>query len=85
MISLKEKKVKGIISNFSKLKKKKNLTSQDEDKLVNNLTNLIGIFAVDKSKQLERYIEAMIDFAKKQKWGIQGSIIQFKKVKQKKK
>lgn len=83
-ISANEKEVIGsILLDFSKLKNKKRLTIDDENKLVNYISGLLGIFAIDPSKELEKQIKSMIDFAKKQKWAVEGSIIELNRIKNK--
>lgn len=74
--------IKKIITDFSRIKKKKNLTSQDETKLVKAISGLLGLFAVHpRSKPLEKQITAMFDFAKKQLWAVEGSLVEFKRIK----
>lgn len=75
-----EKEVKKAVLDFSKLKKIKKFSVEDEERLIYDMTNLIGTYAIDKSDELEKQIESMIEFAKKQRWAVEGSIIEFNRI-----
>ena len=66
---------------FSKLRDKKKLTLKDAEKLTSDLSILLGIYATNKIKELERLITSMIDFGKSKQWAVQGSIIAFNRLK----
>lgn len=66
---------------FSKLKDKKNLTVKDEEKLISDMIILIGVYATNKIKELEKLIKNMIDFGKSKQWAVQGQIIEFNRIK----
>ena len=77
-----EKEVfKQVISDFSKLKKSKKLDKQAEDKLIKDITALLGIYGFYKSRIIEQQIEKMISFGEKQLWAMQGQRILFDKLK----
>ena len=66
---------------FSKLRDKKTLSVKDEEKLISDIVILLGLYAVDQNKEIERLINSMIDFGKSNQWAMQGSIIQFNRIK----
>ena len=68
-------------SDFSKLKDKKSLTLNDEEKLISDMNILLGVYTVNKTKELERLIKNMIDFGKSQKWAVQAQIIELNRIK----
>jgi hypothetical protein len=65
---------------FSKLRDKKTLSVKDEEKLISDIVILLGLYAVDKIKELERLITSMIGFGKSQQWAMQGAIVQFNRI-----
>ena len=65
---------------FSKLKKKK-LTKQDEDKLTTAITGLLGLFAIRRRKEVGKLIEEMISFGEKRNLAVQGSRVEFDRIK----
>jgi len=70
-----------IVSDFSKLKKKKKLGKIQEGKLVQDIVKLLGIYGFYKSRVLEKQIKNMIDFGDKQNWAMQGQQVEFDKLK----
>jgi hypothetical protein len=70
-----------VVSDFSKLKRRKRLGAQAEDKLIQGITALMGIYGFDKSKVLAEQIEKMISFGEKRFWAMQGQRIVFEKLK----
>jgi len=70
-----------VIANFSKLKKRKRLDKQAEDKLIKDITVLLGIYGFYKSRILAQQIEKMISFGEKQLWAMQGQRTMFEKLK----
>ena len=66
---------------FSILKDKKKLTLKDKEKLISDLTILLGIYATNRSKELEKLIKAMIDFGKSKLLAVQGVIVEFNRFK----
>ena len=65
---------------FSNLKKKKKLSSLHEDKLITDITGLIGIYNTVYDEKLAELIEKMISFGEKQLWAMQGSMYLFDKI-----
>ena len=66
---------------FSKLRDKKTFSVNDEEKLISDIVILLGLYAVDKNKEIERLINSMIDFGKSKQWAMQGSMIEFNRIK----
>jgi hypothetical protein len=66
---------------FSELKDKEGLALKDEEKLISDINILLGLYAVDKSRELEKLIKNMIDFGKSKQWALQGQIIEFNRIK----
>jgi hypothetical protein len=67
-------------SDFSKLRDKKKLALQDAEKLISDMNILLGVYATNKTKELERLIKNMIDFGKSRQWAVQGQIIEFNRI-----
>ena len=77
-----EKEVlKQIISDFSKLKKRKKLGKQAEDQLIKDITALLGIYGFNKSRVLAEQIEKMLVYGEKKLWAMQGQKTMFEKLK----
>jgi len=70
-----------IKNSFSILNDKKKLNVNDAEKLISDITILLGIYAFDKTKELERLIKSIIDFGKSRQWAVQGCIIEFNRIK----
>ncbi|MBW2966796.1 hypothetical protein KY342_06865 [Candidatus Woesearchaeota archaeon] len=70
-----------IKKSFSILNDKKNLSVKDAEKLISDITIVLGIYAVNKPKELEKLINSMIDFGKSRQWAVQGSMIMFNRIK----
>jgi len=66
---------------FSKLKDNESFTVEDEEKLISDINILLGIYAVDKNRELEKLINNMIDFGKSKKWAMQGQMIELSRIK----
>ena len=66
---------------FSKIKKDKKLSKAEVDDLMSDLTNLLGIYATDKSKELAALLEEMISFGEKNALSVEGSKLQFEQLK----
>ncbi len=60
---------------FSILKDKKNLTLKDEEELISDMNILLGVYAANKIKEIEKLIKKMIDFVKSKLWAVQAQII----------
>ena len=81
-MELEEKKdVYRLKKDFSRLKNKKEFTKQDEDKLITDVAGLLGVYAVDKRKETASLIEEMLAFAEEKNWAVQGSRIEFDRIK----
>lgn len=70
-----------IKSDFSKLKKKKNFTADDEERLVYDIQGLLGIYSLEKSDELASFIEEMIRFGEAHNRSMAGSKYLFGKIK----
>ncbi|MBW2982230.1 hypothetical protein KY343_05095 [Candidatus Woesearchaeota archaeon] len=66
---------------FSKLNDNKNPGLKDAEKLISDINILLGLYAVDKNKDLEKLIKNMIDFGKSKQWAMEGQIIEFNRIK----
>jgi hypothetical protein len=73
--------VNKIKNSFSILNDKKKLSLNDAEKLISDITIVLGIYAVNKTRELERLIKSMIDFGKSRQWAVQGCIIEFNRIK----
>lgn len=72
-----------IKKDFSRLKKKRKFTKRDADKLVTDVTGLIGIYAGEYNKELAQLIEEMISFGEYKNWSLAGPRYQFDKLNKK--
>jgi len=70
-----------IKEDFSKIAKDKKLSRAEADDFMSDITKLIGIYAIDKDKQVEELIEKMIEFGDKNNLSTQGLEIEFEAVK----
>lgn len=70
-----------IKKDFYKLKDNKTFDVDDEERLVFGIQGLLGIFAVEKSEELEAIIEEMISFGEAHDWSMAGSKFLFEKIK----
>ena len=72
--------IKNFKTDFLRLKKKKRLIVQDEDKLIINITALLGLYRLGYDEELRRLISEMISFGEKNLWAMQGSRYLFDKL-----
>jgi len=72
-----------IKSDFSSLKKLKRLNSQHEDKLITDITGLLGLYQLAYDEDLRILIYKMIDFGDSKLWAMQGSKYLFNKLNKK--
>ena len=81
MIPKEKEDIEKLKKDFSRLKKKTEFTKNDKDKLITDITGLIGIYAINKRKDLAKLIEEILSFAEKKNWGVEGSRMAFDKIK----
>ncbi len=81
MNDLEKKETDKIRKNFSILNDKKKFSLIDGEKLISKLAVVLGIYATNKTKELENLIESMINLGKKHRLSMQGSIIEYNKLK----
>jgi len=70
-----------IKKSFSKIKKDNKLSTQEVDDFTTDVTELLGIYLIDKNKETEKLIEKMLSFARKNNLAAQGSRLEFESIK----
>ena len=78
-----DEEIEKLKKDFSNLKKIKRLTSMHEDKLVTDVTALLGMYRLGYDDDLRILISEMIDFGEKNLWAMQGSRYLFDKLNKK--
>lgn len=78
-----EKEIKKLKNDFYNLKKLKRLNAQHEDKLITDVTGLLGIYRLGYDEELRILISQMISFGEKNLWAMQGSRYLFDKLNKK--
>jgi hypothetical protein len=66
---------------FELFKSKPTFTVDDQEKLLWDITDLLGWFRIKPEQQLAHLIEAMISFGEKKQWSMAGARTQFNKLK----
>ena len=66
---------------FEQFRRKPEFTKDDEEQLINDLTDLLGWYNINPAPELEQFIKQMISFGEKKLWSMAGSRIQFEHVK----
>ena len=79
---IKEEIVK-LKSDFLKLKSKKKFAVQDEDKLITDVSGLLGLYAIEHEEELRHLISEIISFAESKRWSMAGSRYLFEKLNRK--
>lgn len=62
---------------FEGFRKKLEFTTDDEEQLISDLTNILGWYNINPDPELEQLIEQMIDFGERKQWSMAGSLIEF--------
>ena len=65
---------------FSSFKKLKRYNISHEDKLIANITALLGLYAIAYDKEIRKLISEMLDFGESKLWAMQGSRYLFNKL-----
>ncbi len=70
-----------IKKDFSDIAEDKKLSKAEADDFMSDITKLIGIYVLDKNKEIENLIKEMLDFGDRNNLAVQGSVLEFEAVK----
>ena len=77
MISIKKEELSTIRKSFAKVKKDNKLSNKEIDDLVSDITQLLGIYRLEKTKEIAQLLEEMIAFGEVNNLSVQGLRIEF--------
>lgn len=78
-----DSEIQKLKSDFSKLRKKKHFTVQDEDRLIEDVTGLLGLYSMVYEEDLRHLISEMLEFGQSKRWALEGEIFTFEKLNKK--
>ena len=78
-----KEEIRKLRKDFLSLKKLKRLTTNHEDKLIIDITGLIGLYNIGYDEEIRQLISQMISFGESKLWAMQGSLYQFNKLNKK--
>ena len=78
-----KEEIEKLRKDFLSLKKLKRLTTNHEDRLITDITGLLGLYLLGYDKELRILISQMISFGESKLWAMGGSKYQFSKLNKK--
>ncbi|MFH1849694.1 MAG: hypothetical protein ABH879_05910 [archaeon] len=67
-----KKQIERIWNDFQRLKTRASVTASDEEKLIDDVTGLIGIYIIDRAPDIEAKILEMIEYGEKKRFLMSG-------------